>query len=113
MTVHYDPMIAKVIAFGETRRQALNKLSQALCEFRVVGVKTNVDFIQRIIQRSDYKSNPVDTSFISDHREELLKEEPVAPEAFVMASLYKLSLSEECGENSTKDSIIFPFNVHM
>lgn len=61
----YDPMIAKLIAWGETREQALATLHQALAAFHVVGVQTNLAFLSRLVNCSDFAQAQLDTSLIA------------------------------------------------
>lgn len=90
ISVHYDPMIAKVIASGSSRREALKRLSQALGQFRVVGVRTNIDFIQRILGLADFHKGAVDTSFIQEHHQSLFEKRPVSDQDRAMAALFML-----------------------
>ena len=46
--VFYDPMIAKLIVWGENRHQAIQRLEQALADYKIAGVVTNVDFLRRL-----------------------------------------------------------------
>lgn len=63
--VHYDPMIAKLIVSGENRDRAIKLLQKSLTEFNVVGVRTNIEFIQRILDTNNYKDvSQIDTGFI-------------------------------------------------
>ncbi|HEX7087662.1 MAG TPA: biotin carboxylase N-terminal domain-containing protein [Vicinamibacterales bacterium] len=64
VTVHYDPMIAKVIASGETREQARRRLIAALRSFPILGVRTNVPFLINILEAPRFVSGEVDTSFL-------------------------------------------------
>lgn len=52
---HYDPMLAKVIAHGDTREQALNRLADALGNFQIEGVKNNIPFIQKVLAHPDFR----------------------------------------------------------
>lgn len=58
---HYDPMLAKVIAHAATRGQALDLLKTALAQFRVEGVKTNIPFIQRVLDDAEFRAGRVCT----------------------------------------------------
>lgn len=63
----YDPMIAKLITWGETRAEALLKLNQALDEYRILGLHTNLQFLRRLSNHSAFKNADVNTGFIADH----------------------------------------------
>jgi acetyl/propionyl-CoA carboxylase alpha subunit len=62
--VFYDPMIAKVIAAAETRPLAIGRLTAALRAFVIEGVKTNVPFLIRILEREEFRRGTVDTAFL-------------------------------------------------
>ena len=61
---YYDPMIAKVIAYGRTRGDAIMIMRRALAEFRVAGIKTNISFHQQILSNPHFCSGNIDTQFI-------------------------------------------------
>ncbi len=77
ISVHYDPMIAKVIAWDETRGAALARLASALEGSAVVGSVTNLEFLARLLRHPDFIAGAVDTGFIARHRDALVP--PLAP----------------------------------
>jgi 3-methylcrotonyl-CoA carboxylase alpha subunit len=72
ISLHYDPMIAKLIVWDETRELALGRLAAGLREFEVGGVHTNVEFLAAIAAHPAYQSLDLDTGFIARHAETLL-----------------------------------------
>jgi acetyl/propionyl-CoA carboxylase alpha subunit len=68
----YDPMIAKVIAYADTREAALAKLADALASSQIAGVKTNNAFLIRCLRSPDFISGDIDTGFIGRHEADLL-----------------------------------------
>lgn len=68
----YDPMIAKLIAWGETREEARLSLLNMLRETVVAGVQTNLSFLSRILAHPAFARAEVDTGFIPRHAEQLL-----------------------------------------
>ena len=64
VTVHYDPMIAKVIATGETREQARRRLLTALRQFPILGVRTNIPFLINILEHPRFAAGSIDTGFL-------------------------------------------------
>jgi acetyl/propionyl-CoA carboxylase alpha subunit len=64
VTVHYDPMLAKVVAFGGTRESALARLTGALDATRVHGVVTNLPFLRALVRASQVASAAFDTEWI-------------------------------------------------
>ena len=68
----YDPMIAKLVTWGDDRASALRRLSRALASYRVVGVTTNIPFLQRVVAHPAFANAQLDTGLIARYQEELL-----------------------------------------
>ncbi|MFN9153648.1 MAG: acetyl/propionyl/methylcrotonyl-CoA carboxylase subunit alpha [bacterium] len=68
----YDPMIAKVIAHGASRGEAIDRLLVALGEVRIEGVETNLLFLQRTLDHASFRAGEVFTGFIDAHKAVLL-----------------------------------------
>jgi acetyl/propionyl-CoA carboxylase alpha subunit len=66
VSVHYDPMIAKVIAHAETREAAIDRLRAGLSEFRILGLPTNIAFLLAVIDSPAFRAGKVDTAFLDD-----------------------------------------------
>jgi 3-methylcrotonyl-CoA carboxylase alpha subunit len=69
--VNYDPMLAKLVVWGETRDVAISKSIVSLDEVLFLGVKTNRDYLKRILSHKDFVSGHTHTHFIPDHKDEL------------------------------------------
>jgi 3-methylcrotonyl-CoA carboxylase alpha subunit len=80
VTIHYDPMIAKLIAWGESRADALRRLCAALEDTRIVGPATNVDFLHAVCSHPAFEAGDVHTGFIADHRADLVPHPAPAPD---------------------------------
>ena len=76
---YYDPMIAKLIAWGPTREQARLRLRQALAATRIAGLQTNVQFLHRLLDVPAFAAGVVDTGLIARHQEALLAAPSIAP----------------------------------
>ena len=63
---YYDPMIAKLIVWGETRASAILRMRRALEEYRIVGVRTNIPFHQMLIKSHRFMAGQFDTRFIEE-----------------------------------------------
>ena len=61
---HYDSLLAKVIVHGNTRTEALARMSQALDSFIVEGVSTTIPFLKRVIHHPEFEAGRVDTKFL-------------------------------------------------
>ena len=64
VSVHYDPMLAKVIAHAETRDLAIARLVAALRAYPILGIRTNIPFLLRILDHWRFRAADVDTSFL-------------------------------------------------
>ena len=60
----YDPMIAKLIVWDETRELAVRRMSGALAEYQIVGVANNVDFLHRLVGSASFREAKLDTGLI-------------------------------------------------
>ncbi len=66
ITPFYDPMIAKLIVWGETRAQAILRMRRALEEYRIVGVRTNIPFHQTLMDSHRFMAGQFDTRFVEE-----------------------------------------------
>ncbi|XP_026323675.1 methylcrotonoyl-CoA carboxylase subunit alpha, mitochondrial isoform X2 [Hyposmocoma kahamanoa] len=71
VSVHYDPMIAKLVVWGRDRTEALAKTRAKLSEYQVAGLETNVNFLLRLSGSSAFVEGDVHTAFIPQHEHEL------------------------------------------
>ncbi len=67
VTVFYDPMVAKLIAWGRDRNEAIERMRRALFEFVVKGIKTSIPFHQRVLEHPVFLKGRYDTGFIAEH----------------------------------------------
>ncbi|MDG1857669.1 MAG: biotin/lipoyl-binding protein, partial [Emcibacteraceae bacterium] len=66
ISIYYDPMISKVISFGEDREEAISKLRLALDEYYIRGVGHNIAFLSDVLKSSRFKSGDISTKFIEE-----------------------------------------------
>ncbi|QXZ12203.1 acetyl/propionyl/methylcrotonyl-CoA carboxylase subunit alpha [Pseudomonas sp. AO-1] len=78
----YDPMLGKLIAWGEDREQARLRLLSMLDEFAIGGLKTNINFLRRIIAHPAFAAAELDTGFIPRYQETLLPAPDVLSDEF-------------------------------
>ncbi len=64
VSLFYDPMIAKLICWGETRAEAILRMRRALAEYRIVGVNTSIPFHQEILDSTNFIAGHFDTQFL-------------------------------------------------
>lgn len=63
--LQYDPLLAKLIALGSSRKEALRRLNEALDEFHIGGIQTTIPFFREIIQTQEFQTGKLDTQFIN------------------------------------------------
>jgi 3-methylcrotonyl-CoA carboxylase alpha subunit len=82
----YDPMIAKIVVWGEDRAVAVRRLRRALAATAILGPRTNLGFLVRAAAHPAFVAGAVDTGFIERYRDLLLSPSPAAPEAALAAA---------------------------
>jgi len=88
---HYDPMIAKLIVWGEDREQALARMLQSLAQYRVAGVANNVGFLSRLVACPAFAQADLDTGLIEREKDFLFPAAAAVPrEAWLAAALAEL-----------------------
>ncbi len=91
--VFYDPMIAKLITWGMDRPEAIRRMQGALAETEVIGVTTNLGFLQTLLQHPAFLAGDTDTAFIAKHKAQLLSATPI--DSFVLAAACARVLQDE------------------
>jgi len=95
ITPYYDPMIAKLIAWGQDRRAALARLASALDEVEIAGLRTNVEFLARTVRSRAFAAAELDTGLIERSRAELFPARAPLADEFLAAAAYAELLAEE------------------
>jgi 3-methylcrotonyl-CoA carboxylase alpha subunit len=72
VSVFYDPMIAKLVVWGSDRAEAARRMHEALGETEILGVKTNLAFLERVVAHPAFLAGDTDTGFIDRHKSDLL-----------------------------------------
>jgi len=91
VTPFYDPMIAKLIVWGENRDVALRKLQAALADYEVAGLATNLEFLKNTASHKAFADADLDTAFIARFRDGLVTDKPpVTDEHYALAVLQLL-----------------------
>lgn len=102
VTPFYDPMLAKLIAWGETREEARQRLLAMLAETSVGGLRTNLAFLRRILAHPAFAAAELDTGFIARHQDDLLPAPQALPEHFWQAAA-EAWLQSEAGHRRDDD----------
>jgi len=74
VSLYYDSLIGKLVAWGETRGEAILRMRRALDEYRIVGIKTNIPFHQQIVNDTRFIGGQFDTKFV-EHRFSMVESE--------------------------------------
>jgi acetyl-CoA carboxylase biotin carboxylase subunit len=101
VTIHsfFDPMISKLVVWGKNRNEAINNSVEALKDYVVHGIKTNMAYLAEVLQHKAFKQNRISTKFCDEHSNELLKAikktqenvDPLAP--LVIMAVHALNAS--------------------
>src|SRR5262252_1737305 len=109
--MEYDPLLAKLIGYGTDRDQAIGRLTRALSEYFVGGIKTNISLFRRILNHPDFRSAKIDTGFL----DRMLKQTNEQPDsqadaeatevAVIAAGMFATlgSAAAGAGERATRD----------
>jgi acetyl/propionyl-CoA carboxylase alpha subunit len=65
--IHYDPMIAKLITYGATREEAIERMERAIDDYAISGVETTLGFCRYVMGHDAFRSGNYDTHFVRDH----------------------------------------------
>lgn len=107
VSVHYDPMIAKLVVWGRDRNEALAKTRAKLSEYQVAGLETNVNFLLRLAGDPAFVAGDVHTAFIPQHEARLFA--APAPERLQTtarsAALGHVLLSQKASTSEAKNGI--------
>jgi 3-methylcrotonyl-CoA carboxylase alpha subunit len=95
VSIFYDPMIAKLIVHGADRADALRRMGEALAEVDVLGPKSNVAFLERLIRHPNVVDGSIDTGYLDRHLAEVLGGDPHVPDELLFAAAVAALLGEE------------------
>uniref|UniRef100_A0A8C8HGD6 Methylcrotonoyl-CoA carboxylase subunit alpha, mitochondrial n=1 Tax=Oncorhynchus tshawytscha TaxID=74940 RepID=A0A8C8HGD6_ONCTS len=110
VSAHYDPMIAKLVVWGEDRSAALKKLRYCLRQYNIVGLNTNIDFLLSLSGHPEFEAGNVTTSFIPQHYEQLFPK-PIPPSrATLCQAALGLLLRERASTQTFRDKSNDPFS---
>jgi 3-methylcrotonyl-CoA carboxylase alpha subunit len=103
VSVYYDPLLAKLIVSGETRRGAIARAIASLREFAVLGIRTNIPFLLAILQHPRFASGDVDTAFLETEAPALraFAAEDEIPDAALAVAIADSTLDTTAGSPGT------------
>lgn len=89
ISTHYDPMLAKVIAHGHDRHEAIRKLDYALSKIKFMGMRNNIAFLRRVLMQNEHLSGTISTQFLDEHPELMDNDIALSPAFVIAATLAK------------------------
>ena len=91
VSLHYDPMIAKLCTWGRNRESAISNMKRALREYKILGIKTTIPFHQRVLQNNTFLKGNYNTTFIDTKfdKEELKRRQNSDPTVAIIAAALK------------------------
>jgi len=105
ITPHYDPMIAKLIVWDEHRDAALARMRQALADYQVAGVTTNIAFLSRLVACPAFAGADLDTGLIERQKEFLFPATQAVPrDALLVATVGELLWEQHTAKLAAKTS---------
>ncbi len=111
----FDPMISKLIVWDTNRKNAINKSIDALNQYIVHGIKTNIGFLKTLLQNNHYKANKISTKFCEDNITELIasckKNKKSIPQSVVISAFLINSLNQKPLNQSVWNAIGYWRNI--
>jgi len=95
VTIFYDPMIAKLIVWDQTRDAALVRMRQALADCDIVGPKSNIDFLERLVRHPVVTEGRIDTGYLDRHLDQFVGSDTDGDSKTVIAAAATWLLHEE------------------
>jgi acetyl-CoA carboxylase biotin carboxylase subunit len=103
--IYYDPMISKLIVHAATREQAIARMTRAISEYKISGVKTTLDFCSWAINHDAFKSGNFDTHFVKHYfNNDVLKYSFTEDEKFIASYVAQHALTESRNKSAISTS---------
>lgn len=84
--IYYDPMIAKLVTYGDNREMAIERMLRAIKEYRITGIATTLGFCAYVLKHEAFTSGKFDTKFVQEHFDpEVLRQKDPEYEEIAMA----------------------------
>ena len=108
---YYDPMISKLIVWGEDRDQCLSTLKQALQQYQIAGVTTNLSFLRKVVNVDAFQAGDVSTQFIEEFNDQLISDNTVKNHHLIAAVCQHMLKRISLGLNrASSDDISNPWH---
>ncbi|MGB7054504.1 MAG: ATP-grasp domain-containing protein, partial [bacterium] len=93
---HYDPILSKLIVWSEDRETAIKRMSRALANYIIIGIKTNLGYLKRVMDTEKFSDGNYHTHFIDENESELRMSKENLPEILALAAM-AIAVSERKG----------------
>jgi acetyl-CoA/propionyl-CoA carboxylase biotin carboxyl carrier protein len=107
--VHYDPILAKIIAWGPDRDRALARMTQALSEYVILGIQTNIPHLRAIVTHPSFVAGELSTDFLSRHLHDW-RRSPPSPEAIAVAAALLAERQTHAAERRSPTAVPDPWD---
>ncbi len=112
ISLYYDPMISKLIAWGKDRPQAVERMLRALKEYEIGGIQTNIPFLIRVMENEKFKRGEYTTAFIEENMEQLKGvDEKLLMTAVISAALTGQNSNHKTAKKENAQKIISPWKI--
>ncbi len=112
VSIFYDPILAKLIAWGKDRPQAVERMLRALKEYEIGGIQTNIPFLIRVMENEKFKRGEYTTAFIEENMEQLKGEdEKLLMTAVISAALTAQNSNHKTAKKENAQKIISPWKI--
>lgn len=101
VTPYYDPMLAKVITYGQTRLEAIEKMERALRDTAVIGVTTNLEYLLAILREPNFRGGNTSTNYLSEHLPGWQPEAEVSEDEWLATAVFELLQGAGKGYSAT------------
>ena len=108
ISIYYDPMIAKLVAHGETRNEAIAHMLRAINDYKISGVKTTLDFCAFVLRHEKFVSGNFDTHFIQHHFKPEFLDKTKEDEVLVAAAFANFFLDDQQNKVSALPDLSSP-----
>lgn len=95
VSVHYDPMIAKLVVWSDDRLSALRSIRSALSQYHVLGLSTNIQFLMDLARHPEFEAGNVHTDFIPQYNEQLFPVRSLSDKTICQAAVALMLIEQE------------------
>jgi len=107
---HYDPLLAKLIVYGEQRPDAIRRMQSALRQMAIHGVTTNLDFLQAVLAHPDYQAGSLCTSWVESEYLERKPASEIPFGALIAAAITENTLARDHAQERAATSELDPYS---